>query len=134
MKLASLGCCFPSITFCNAGFVDIYCVNLVLSQNILFPPSMVIERFAGYRYLCLHLWSLSVCSTSDQDLLAFLVSIEKSGVILIDLPLYGTLPFPFVAHNILSLVYMFCAIGYLTLIQSTLCSLSFFYLCRNILL
>ena len=130
-ELASLGCCFPSITFCNAGFVDIYRLNLVLSCTILFPPSMVIERFAGYRYLCLHLWSLS---TSDQDLLAFLVSIEKSGVILIDLPLYGTLPFPFVAHNILSLVYMFCAIGYLTLFQSTFCYLSFLYLCRNILL
>ena len=90
VKLASLGWGFPSSTFCKAGFVDIYCLNLVLSWNILFPPLMVIERFSGYRYLCLHLRSLSVCSTSDQDLLAFLVSIEKSGVILIGLPLYVT--------------------------------------------
>ena len=75
-----LGLWFPFSTFGKAGFVDMNCLNLVLSLKILFPPSMVIERFAGYRYLCLHLWSLSVCSTFAQDLLAFLVSIEKSGV------------------------------------------------------
>ena len=56
------------------------------------------------------------------------------GVIVTDVPLYGTLPFPLVAHNILFLFYMFCAIGYFTLIQSTLCFLSFLYLCSNILL
>jgi hypothetical protein len=37
-------------------------------------------------YLC----SLRVCMTSAQDLLAFLVSGEKSTVILIGLPLYVT--------------------------------------------
>ena len=43
VKLASLGWGFPSSTFCKAGFVDIYCLSLVLSWNILFPPLMVIE-------------------------------------------------------------------------------------------
>ena len=73
------GFCFPSSTFCKAGFVDTYCLNLVLSWNILFSPSMVIESFAGYSSLGLQLWSLCVCSISLQGLLAFMVSIEKSG-------------------------------------------------------
>ena len=44
---------------------------------------MVIESLAGYSGLGWHLCSLSV-----QDLLAFIVSGEKSDVILIDLPSY----------------------------------------------
>ena len=67
-----------------------YCVHLVLSWNILFSLSMVIESFAGYSSLGWHLCSLRVCMTSAQDLLAFTVSGEKSGVILIGLPLYVT--------------------------------------------
>ena len=61
--------------------MDKYCFNLFLSLNI-FSPSMVSESFAGYGSLGLHPWSLSVCSTSIQDLLAFVVSFEKLGVIL----------------------------------------------------
>ena len=67
-----------------------YCVNWVLSWNILVYPSMVFESFAGYSSLGWHLCSLSVCIISVQDLLAFVVSNEKSGVILIGLPLYVT--------------------------------------------
>ena len=48
--------------------------------------------------------------TSDQALLVFIVSVEKSGVILIDLPLYGTWPFSLAAFNILSLL---CAFRFL---------------------
>ena len=58
--------------------------------NTLFSPSMVIEHLAGYSILGWNLCSLSVCITSLQDLLAFIVSGEKSGVILIGLPLYVT--------------------------------------------
>jgi hypothetical protein len=50
---------------------------------------MVIESFAGYSSLGWHLCSLSFCITSVQDILAFIVYGEKSGVILIGLPLYG---------------------------------------------
>ena len=67
-----------------------YCVNLVLSWNILVSPSMVIENFAGYSSLHWHLCSLGVCMTFAQDLLVFRVSVEKSGVILIGLPSYVT--------------------------------------------
>ena len=43
--------CFSSIILCSAGLMERYCVNLVLSWNILFSPSMVIESFAGYSSL-----------------------------------------------------------------------------------
>ena len=66
------------------------CVNLVLSQNILVSPSIVIESFDGYSSLIWHLCSLRVCIISAQDLLTFIVSGEKSNVILIGLPLYIT--------------------------------------------
>ena len=65
-------------------------MNLVLSWNTLVSPSMVIENFAGYSSLGWHLCSLTVCITSVQDLLTFIVSGEKSGFILIGVPLYVT--------------------------------------------
>jgi hypothetical protein len=67
-------------TLCEFGFVMEYFVF----------STMVIESLAGYSSLGWHLCSLSVCITSVQDLLAFIVSDEKSGVILIGLPLYVT--------------------------------------------
>ncbi|CRH48896.1 Uncharacterised protein [Chlamydia trachomatis] len=65
-------------------------MNLVLSWNTLVSPSMIIESLAGYSSLGCSLCSLSVCITSVQALLAFIVSGENSGVILIGLPLYVT--------------------------------------------
>jgi hypothetical protein len=44
--------------------------------------------------------------TSDQALLAFIVSVENSGIILIGLPFYVICPFSLTALNILPL---FCA-------------------------
>jgi hypothetical protein len=67
-----------------------YCINLVLSWNVLVSLSMVIESFARYSNLGRHLCSLKVYRTSVQDLLTFIISGEKSGVILIGLPLYVT--------------------------------------------
>ena len=63
-------------------------MNLVLSWSTFVSPSKVIESLAGYSSLGWHLCSLRVCMTSVQDLLAFTVSVEKSSVILIGLPLY----------------------------------------------
>jgi hypothetical protein len=65
-------------------------VNLVLSWNTLVSPSMVIESFLGYSSLGWYLCSLRVYITSVQDLLAFIVSGDKSVVIRIVLPLYVT--------------------------------------------
>ena len=42
---------FPSSILCRAGLVERYCLNLVLSWNILVSPSIVIESFAGYSSL-----------------------------------------------------------------------------------
>ena len=67
-----------------------YCMNLVLSWNTFVSPPMVIESFARYSSLGWHLCSFRVCITFVQDLLAFKVSGEKSGVIRIDVPLYVT--------------------------------------------
>ena len=72
-----------------------YCLNLVFVMEYFGFPSMVIETFAWFSSLGWHLFSLSFSLTSVQDLLAFLVSGEKSGVILIGLSLYVALPFPY---------------------------------------
>ena len=45
--------------------------------------------------------------TLEQALLAFIVSVEKTGVILKDLLLYVTWPFSLAAFNILSLLCVF---------------------------
>ena len=39
------------LPFCRAGFMDTYCLNLFLSWNVLFSPSMVKENFAGFSSL-----------------------------------------------------------------------------------
>ena len=70
--------------------MDRYCINLVLPRNILVSPSTVIESIAGYSSLGWHLCSLRVFMTFAQDLLTFIVSGEKSDVILIGLPFYVT--------------------------------------------
>ena len=79
---------FPVLFFII--FLERYCVNLALSWNALVSPVMVIKSFSGYSSLGWHLCSLRFCITSVQDLLAFIVSGEKSDVILIGLPLYVT--------------------------------------------
>ena len=85
-------------------------MNLVLSLSSLFSPSMVIESFAGYSCLGWHLCALRVCMTSAPNLLTFRVSVEKSGVILIGLPLYVMWPFP---HTFLNILSLFCAFSVL---------------------
>ena len=116
-----------------------YCVNffchyllLSLSINILISPSIVIETLAGYSNLGWHLCSLRVCMSSAQDLLAFMVSGEKSGVILIGLPLYVNWPFSLAAFNILS---SFSTFGYYYVtrvisaqVQSVWSSVGFLYI------
>jgi hypothetical protein len=82
---------------CEFGFVMEYFVF----------PSMVIESFAGSSSLGWHLCFLRVCITTVQDLLAFIISGEKSGVILIGLPLYVTRTSFLNAFNILSLFIVF---------------------------
>ena len=107
VQLSYLCRSFSSRTLCKSGLVNRYCLNLVFSWDLLFSPSMLIECFAEYSSLVWHLCSFRVCMNSDKALLAFIVSIEKSGVFLIGLPLYVTWPFSLVALNILSLLCAF---------------------------
>ena len=125
--------CFLFIILWRSWFVERYWVNLVLSWNTLVSPSMLIESLVGYHSLGWHFCSLSVCITSVQVHLAFIVSGEKSSVILIGLPLYVIGPFSLTDFKILSL---FCALDVLTimwwedfffLFQSTWISVAFLY-------
>jgi hypothetical protein len=59
---------------CKFGFV---------MKNLCFS---IAESFAGYCSLGWHLCSFSMCMTSAHDVLVFIISGEKSGVILIGLP------------------------------------------------
>jgi hypothetical protein len=94
--LLLLGCSFPPCVgvFHPLSFVGLdlwkHFINLVLSWNILVSPPMVIESFAGYSSLSWHLCSPRDCMRYALDLLAFIFSGEKSGVILIGLPIYVT--------------------------------------------
>ena len=54
---------------------------------------MLVESLAVYNSLGGHLCSLIVCMTSDPALLAFIVTDEKSGGILIGVLLYVTWTF-----------------------------------------
>lgn len=38
---------FSLCTYCGAGFINKYCLNFVLSHNVLFFLSSVIESFVG---------------------------------------------------------------------------------------
>jgi hypothetical protein len=71
---------------------------------------MMIESFARSGRLGWLLYSLTVCIFSVQAFLAFSVSVEKCGAILIGWPLDITWPFSLTAFNILSL---FCAFSVL---------------------
>jgi hypothetical protein len=105
-----LGCSFSlhvGVFLCRARLVERYCLNLVLSRNILVPPSMVIENFAGYSSLGWHVCFLRVCMTFVQDFLSFKVSVEKTSAILIGMSLYVTWPFPLTVFNIHSLLCAF---------------------------
>jgi hypothetical protein len=73
----------------------------------LVSPSMLIESFARYSSLAWHFCSVRVCMTFAYALLASIVSGEKSGIILIGLPLYVTWTFYFAGFNILSLLCAF---------------------------
>ena len=65
------------------------------------------RKSAGYTSLGCHLWSLNIYITLYQDLLSFIVSIEKTGIILLALIFYVTWSFSCEALNSLSLFCVF---------------------------
>lgn len=123
---------FPSAIFYRARLVDRYCLNLVLSWNILFSPSTLIDTFAGYSSLDQHLRFLRGCKISIQALLTFRVSVKKSGVILISLALYDTWTcflFKPLTFFFLQIKYFdYYVVGGFYLVQSNWWSVSFLYI------
>jgi len=84
---------FSMYFLCRPGFAVRDFINLVLSWNILVSLCMLLECFTGYNNLVWQFCSLRVFLTSVQDILTFIVSCEKSGVILIGLTIYVTCTF-----------------------------------------
>ncbi|KAL6091103.1 hypothetical protein STEG23_009712, partial [Scotinomys teguina] len=64
----SLGWNLPSSAFFKAGFVDRCCSNLVLSWNVLFTPTMVIESFARLGLFMVSQISWTFCFMTFLDL------------------------------------------------------------------
>jgi hypothetical protein len=62
------------------------------------------DSFAGYSILGLKLFSFTAWKTSPQALLGFNVSVEKSAVVLMGLPLYVICFFSLMGFSILSLL------------------------------
>ena len=127
--LSFLGLSFSSSTFCRAGILNKYCLNLVLSWNIFFSRFIVSESFSDYSNLNWHLWSLRVCK-----ILWWEVNCNLTG-----LPLYSNWSFSLAAFKILSL---FCTFSVLIimwledffLVQSIWCSVSFLYIYKHLIL
>jgi hypothetical protein len=78
----------PWRILCSGGLVVIYCFSFCLSWKTFFSPSILNDSFARYSILGLKLFSFGTWNTSLYSLLAFKVSVEKSTVILMGLPLY----------------------------------------------
>jgi hypothetical protein len=87
--------------------------SFCLLRKIFISPSILKDSFAGYINLGFYLFSFRLWNISIHVLLAFRVSLEKSVVILIGLPLYVTCHFFLAACIILSL---FCVFSVLTII------------------
>ena len=68
----------------------------------------MIKSFAGCSSLDWHSWSLNVCLMVDRDLLTFIVSIEKSGVILICLRCLYMLLGLFPLQHLIFFLYTVC--------------------------
>ena len=85
-----------------------YCLNLILSPNILFSRSMVIDIFGGHSSLGLHLWFLRGCEMVVLALLCCRDSVEGSLVVLLGVPLYVPWTFSPVSFNIIcSVIFLY---------------------------
>ena len=82
-------------------------LSFCLSVNLLISPSYLNQILAGYNNLGCRLFSFITLSMSCHSLLAWRVSIEKSAVILIGIPLCVICCFSLSAFNICSLCSIF---------------------------
>ena len=82
-------------------------LSFCLPVNLLVSPSYLNEILAGYNNLGCRLFSFIILSMSCHSLLAWRVSIEKSAVILMGIPLCVICCFSLAAFNICSLCLIF---------------------------
>ena len=82
-------------------------LSFCLSEKLLISPSYLNEILAGYNNLGCRLFSFITLSMSCHSLLAWRVSIERSAVILMGIPLCVICCFSLAAFNICSLCLIF---------------------------
>ena len=82
-------------------------LSFCLSVKLLISPSYLNKILAGYSNLGCRLFSFITLSMSCHSLLAWRVSIERSGVILMGIPLRVICCFSLAAFNICSLCLIF---------------------------
>jgi len=82
-------------------------LSFCLSEKLLISPLYLNEILAGYNNLGCRLFSFIALSMSCHSLLAWRVSIERSAVILMGIPLCVTCCFSLAAFNICSLCLIF---------------------------
>ena len=82
-------------------------LSFCLSEKLLISPSYLNEILAGYNNLGCRLFSVIILSMSCHSLLAWRVSIERSAVILMGIPLCVICCFSLAAFNICSLCLIF---------------------------
>ena len=82
-------------------------LSVCLSAKLLISPSYLNEILAGYSNVDCRLFSFITLSMSCHSLLALRVSIERSAVILMGIPLWVICCFSLAAFNICSLCLIF---------------------------
>ena len=82
-------------------------LSFCLSVKLLISPSYLNEILAGYSNLGCRLFSFITLSVSCHSLLAWRVSVERSAVILMGIPLFVICCFSLAAFNICSLCLIF---------------------------
>src|SRR5574337_1090302 len=97
-----------SFSICwRAGLVVQNSLSFCLSEKLLISPSYLNEILAGYNNLGCRLFSFIILSMSCHSLLARRISIERSAVILMGIPLCVICCFFLAAFNICSLCLIF---------------------------
>src|SRR5574340_864490 len=97
-----------SFSICwRAGLVVLNSLSFCLSEKLLISPSYLNEILAAYNNLGCRLFSFIALSMSCHSLLAWRVSVERSAVILMGIPLCVICCFSLAAFNICSLYLIF---------------------------
>ena len=97
-----------SFSICwRAGLVVLHSLRFCLSVKLLNSPSYLTEILDGYSNLGCRLFSFITLNMSYHSLLAWTVSIERSAVILMGIPLCVICCFSLATFNICSLCLIF---------------------------